>query len=1238
MGQQNFQSLLPKDDVELHNYQAALNFAMEHDEIRNVALSGSYGSGKSSVINSYEKCCTEKKFLHISLADFDSEGKPPAKNTSNLLEGKILNQLLHQIDPQDIKQSQFRIKADKPPHYHIMLACFCAVYALILFYAIRFDGWQAFAETLPPGPLDISWTASPSLRVVAILLCFLLGGLALYHFMQTHDFQRLFKKIDVKGIVGIEVFEGTEDSFFDKYLNEVLYLFEHSGADAIVFEDLDRYDVTQIFEKLKEISDLLYQRKLRPANGQKVEQKSTPKFFYLIRDDVFSSSDRSKFFDFIIPVIPVIATDNALSLIQKRFSEAGIQDEFERRFLRGVSLYLTDLRLINNIINEYIIYQGMLDGNDLHRDANHQLAIIIYKNLFPKDFEQLQRGTGYVYSLFAERETLLTNQCAQLDEETQQIHERLNQAHQEHLQSIDELNALYLPTSSNINLIDGSSIDINLSRIELVREILAAQTVGYGNYYANRSFDVSDLRKQMEDNPEYQHRKQALEDRGTKQSGRLQSRLAEITQEKNLLNTKKLSELIENDSSIWMLESLPEGKRKDLNYIISSREFELLKYLIRDGYIDEDYSIYISYFYPNSLSIRDKNFLLNLTSHQKPDYFYPLDSPALVQEWIDESYFALAEIGNFSLFNHVLEQKNYRLLRIWLESVNHWSETDESAFVFPLALWRITPHRGYLVQVINDVVPHWFETWTELKLLIDSEWKQYAIDTLLNFRLETLQQMNHDGWLAGAIADRDDFLQIDDLEDMEKLIAALRTLKIRFYGLTLRKQDILLAERIYKENLYELNVNMLELWLSLFYGAPKDEALKRSYTYLAAMPDEPLSHRVEVNFLEYLNTVLSQDNPSFSDSPQAALSLLNHPKINAENGKAYIQHLNTVLENLCEVEQKELWPILLDEDCVAFRWKNVTAYYTEHCSKTNSLDNHLIGFLQQGDDSIALTWDGLCSEIGADEAKIFYRKLIQCTELSKDRYHAVLKLFGEHYDVFTVKGLPDEYVEILIGIGVIAVTAENVTFMRTSYPNQVVNFLMQDKCGKFADMVEKGEASLEKTELISLLEDKRLGDGTAVRLLELHDAALPVAGKKYSETVQVKIIESYFDRNDINWFLMNFNHQSASVRKAFICCMQEHIKELCNAAKTEEMIPIPVYAHALQSMTPEEAKKLRQYLPDKKFELVCNTNKKPTFPGSEDVRIVLEYFKTQGWISSYQLLSSGGYRAFPKQRKLIKTP
>ena len=103
--------------------------------------------------------------------------------------------------------------------------------------------------------------------------------------------------------------------------------------------------------------------------------------------------------------------------------------------------------------------------------------------------------------------------------------------------------------------------------------------------------------------------------------------------------------------------------------------------------------------------------------------------------------------------------------------------------------------------------------------------------SLFNYRLKSLQQMNHDDWLADAIAGREDFLQINDLADAEKLTTALRILEIRFRSLILREQDIPLAERIYRENLYKRNREMLELWLSLFYDAPKGEALERSYTY-----------------------------------------------------------------------------------------------------------------------------------------------------------------------------------------------------------------------------------------------------------------------------------------------------------------------------------------------------------------------------------------------------------------------
>ena len=54
----------------------------------------------------------------------------------------------------------------------------------------------------------------------------------------------------------IEIFENQDDSFCDKYLNEVIYLFENPKTDVIVFEDMDRFEMNHIFERLREVNTL----------------------------------------------------------------------------------------------------------------------------------------------------------------------------------------------------------------------------------------------------------------------------------------------------------------------------------------------------------------------------------------------------------------------------------------------------------------------------------------------------------------------------------------------------------------------------------------------------------------------------------------------------------------------------------------------------------------------------------------------------------------------------------------------------------------------------------------------------------------------------------------------------------------------------------------------------------------------------------------------------------------------
>ncbi|MBC2328414.1 YobI family P-loop NTPase [Listeria booriae] len=134
-----FEKLTPKSDSDIRVYREAMNYALSEDDVKNVALSGIYSSGKSSVIETYKKE-SDKNFLHVSLGYYNgikqlnknstnlNENTPPAlqedetqlespakENTEIMtndivLEGKILNQLLHQIDPSKIPQTIFKIK------------------------------------------------------------------------------------------------------------------------------------------------------------------------------------------------------------------------------------------------------------------------------------------------------------------------------------------------------------------------------------------------------------------------------------------------------------------------------------------------------------------------------------------------------------------------------------------------------------------------------------------------------------------------------------------------------------------------------------------------------------------------------------------------------------------------------------------------------------------------------------------------------------------------------------------------------------------------------------------------------------------------------------------------------------------------------------------------------------------------------------------------------------------------
>lgn len=123
--------------------ESALKYAVNRDtKVTNVAITGNYGAGKSSIVESFEVKCRNKKFIHISLGQYDeiksSEKKGLNSREINTIEGKIINQLLHQIEPNKIGKSIFKtLEAEsqiKPIRFTIYsgLILILSVYLLII--------------------------------------------------------------------------------------------------------------------------------------------------------------------------------------------------------------------------------------------------------------------------------------------------------------------------------------------------------------------------------------------------------------------------------------------------------------------------------------------------------------------------------------------------------------------------------------------------------------------------------------------------------------------------------------------------------------------------------------------------------------------------------------------------------------------------------------------------------------------------------------------------------------------------------------------------------------------------------------------------------------------------------------------------------------------------------------------------------------------------------------------------
>lgn len=741
-----FERLTPIDNMDLDVYEEAIDYVFDNSDIKNVAISGAYSAGKSSVLASYKKNHSNLRFLHISLAHFKSpDQEDETEIKESVLEGKILNQLIHQIPSEKIPQTNFRVKKKVNTKSVIRLTIGAVLFLVSTIYFFCFDMWKNYLSSLPDNWFKTILTPSThqyALMVDGVLMVALLS-FVVYRLISVQKNNNIFRKLNLNGNE-IEIFEESDDSYFDKYLNEVLYLFENADADVIVFEDMDRFNANKIFERLREVNTL--------ANIQlQKESKKVLRFFYLLRDDIFVSKDRTKFFDYIIPVVPVVDSSNSYDQFISHLKRGGIFEKFNESFLQGLSLYIDDMRLLKNIYNEFVVYYNRLNITEL--DCNKMLAIVAYKNLFPRDFADLQLNQGFVYALFNKTDEFIKSEITEIEKAIEGKQNRITLSQNEHLVSMRELNVAFADK--------------------------------YLRNYSWSQYNDSDLSDFVmnylhgDNKSEYMSRKQALEDKLHEKCDELNQEIINLEQKIIEIKNRQLHQIITRDNidTIFSITSTNEiGKVTEFNEIKSSEYFDLLKYLIRNGYIDETYADYMTYFYEYSLSRIDKTFLRSVTDKKAKEYTYKLKNPKLVVSRLRLVDFDQEETLNFDLFTYLLQTSRIDYIERLIDQLK-----GTKNFKFVGAYFDVTTELPAYIKCLNLRWSEIFSTALNEKLLTEKQLRRYSIFSLYYSDDEIVKLINKDNCLCDYISNARDYLAIDNPE-IDRLIQRFILLGVCFIG------------------------------------------------------------------------------------------------------------------------------------------------------------------------------------------------------------------------------------------------------------------------------------------------------------------------------------------------------------------------------------------------------------------------------------------------------------------------
>jgi len=962
-----FDNLLPKNDLPITDDSSfkALEYAISDQRIRNIGITGNYGAGKSSFLLSFfNHKNLEEKCLNVSLASFSLNGDSSEDK-------KVINETEIELDNENIIVSRIKginsevesIKSDDKQNQQSVSDCFMElskeqlqnIEISILHQLIYKHSVKDLPNSRLPRITGFSIHESRNLfkEIIFFSLFFFLIILAFFFpnnlslikpfaiepirvflFLSgviccVEPFSKFciwlirkikntsLKRVSFKN-AEVELDSYKSDSILNQRLDEILYFFEQTKYEYVVFEDLDRFNSNQIFIHLREINKILNE-------NNKINRSI--KFIYAVKDQMFKNEERVKFFDFIIPIIPIINNSSAASeLIDQSKNYPSYFEKFDSNYFAEIGSFINDFRLLKNILNEYYIYHDKLK---MPQENNQKLfSLIVYKNLYPIDFSNMQRKTGDIEFAFNWKKQVAKELNESNNAKINSYQEHIEKIKKECTKNVSELKLIYLTEYARLQNITVDSNQLyELSKNDSFLDTKTSFTLTvYQNMYSTRSisFNYSYFEKITIDGLSYLDRKQTVENGITVEVNHYLELIRNERDIQSKLIMMPFSEIYNRAS---------DEKKKELN--LSKNKL----YFLRRNLIDENYRDYISLFKEGVLTATDHDFI---NSVRIKDYVNPetsLNNLSVIFESIKDEFINNSPaLLNFDLLNYLLDNKSEYEgeLRILLNQIidednlnflNNYISNNAPTNYFNISVELIDDFCDRLLQRANSEI----DLLTYCYLIIRSINNQ-NIERLATKR-RFIDFLNNHSEILRLIKNED---------DISSILENLKYLKICFVSLEIEDlTNTLVFEYIIDNVLFEPNKQNIYVITQKL-----DNSNDGIYTKILKSNNINLIDYINQNLIYFVSQILLDSNEIHEDE-NSIIKLLNTNTLSLDDKYRLIEIMDIQISFITSVENLELYDVLFKENKVFPNWENIYNYY----KTKNDINDILISYIKEGENS-----------------------------------------------------------------------------------------------------------------------------------------------------------------------------------------------------------------------------------------------------------------------------------------------